>query len=194
MDKKKKYDFNDYFEAALYFLAIVCFLYFLCNGNIAKTLQPVLIVVTLILIKVLKNILKLDFFPALRFSILLFIFIAMFLGNEFDFYSLIPPLDKIEHFFSGIILTFIGVVIYNHINRNENALKINPFTKVLFCLFFSIAMAGCWEIYEFTMDRLLGLRSQNNSLLDTMLDIICGTSGAIIASIYLHYEFRKKEL
>lgn len=190
--KKRKFDFNDYFEAALYILAAVCFLYFLPKGNKPKIFQPILIIAVLTLIKVIKNILKLDFFPALRFSMLAFIFVAMFLANEFDFYSLIPGLDKIEHLFSGVILAFIGLVVFEYINRNERSLKISPSTKLFFSLFFSIAMAGCWEIYEFTTDHLFGLRSQNNSLLDTMTDIICGTVGAIIAYIYLRYNDNKK--
>jgi hypothetical protein len=46
-------------------------------------------------------------------------------------------------------------------------------------------MAGCWEIFEFTTDRLFGLYSQNGSLVDTMVDIICGTVGAGGTALYL---------
>ena len=40
---------------------------------------------------------------------------------------------------------------------------------------FSIAAAGVWEIWEFSTDMLFGFHSQNNSLIDTMMDIICGS-------------------
>lgn len=190
MKDKRKYDFNDYFEIFLYILAVICFIYFLFKGNRAKTLQPILIILVLITIKALARAVKVEIFFVLRFSILLFIFVAMFLANEFGFYSIIPSLDKIEHLFSGVILTLVGIVVFKHINRNEKDIKINPSTIVFFSLYFSIAMAGFWEIYEFTTDYILGLRSQNASLLDTMLDIICGTTGAVTTSIYLHYKTR----
>jgi uncharacterized membrane protein YjdF len=188
MKNKQKYDFNDYFESFLYILATICFIYFLFRGNRAKTLQPILIVFVLIAIKIFAKVIKVEIFFALRFSILFFIFVAMFLANEFGFYSIIPALDKIEHLFSGVILTFIGIVVFKHINRKEKNIKINPSTIVFFSLYFSIAMAGSWEIYEFSTDYIFGLRSQNASLLDTMIDIICGTTGAVTTSIYLHYK------
>jgi uncharacterized membrane protein YjdF len=192
MRNKRKHDFNDYFEGFLYLLAIICFVYFFFKGNMAKTFQPILIVAVLIFLRILIKALKVEVFFALRFSILTFIFVAMFLANEFGFYSIIPGLDKIEHLFSGVILTFVGLLVFNHINRRENIIKVSPITITLFSLFFSITMAGCWEIYEFTTDKIFGLKSQNGSLLDTMFDIICGTIGAVITSVYLHQKVRKK--
>jgi uncharacterized membrane protein YjdF len=192
MRNKQKHDFNDYFEGFLYLLAIICFVYFFLKGNMAKTFQPILIVAVLIFLRILIKALKVEIFFALRFSILAFIFVAMFLANEFGFYSIIPGLDKIEHLFSGVILTFIGLLVFKNINRRENITKVSPITITLFSLFFSIAMAGCWEIYEFTTDKIFGLKSQNGSLLDTMFDIICGTIGAVITSVYLHHKVRKK--
>ena len=61
---------------------------------------------------------------------------------------------------------------------------------VNFITIFCIALAGCWEIWEFTGDRLFGFTSQNDSLIDTMMDIICGTLGGIISLIPI-YRFSK---
>lgn len=187
MKRRSNYNFNDYFELFLYVLALLCFVYFFFKGNVAKTLQPVLIVATLLLIRLLTKLTKIKLFSALRFSILMFIFIAMFLANEFGFYSIIPGLDKIEHLFSGIILCFVGLLILKRTNSNKIT-NFNPITITLFCLFFSVAMAACWEIYEYSTDKLLGLKSQNDSLEDTMRDIICGTIGAIVTSFYIYYK------
>ena len=46
---------------------------------------------------------------------------------------------------------------------------------VVFSLLFAIACAGVWEIWEFSTDQIFGFTAQNNSLHDTMWDIICGT-------------------
>ncbi|MFD0696771.1 hypothetical protein ACFQZT_22150 [Paenibacillus sp. GCM10027628] len=185
---------NDYLEVALYALAAVCFFYFLVKGIHAKVFEAILIIAVLALIRTLIKYTKANMFPALRFSILLFIFVAMFLGNEFGFYSVIPYLDKIEHLFSGVILCFVGLLFFIKINTNADILRFQSKIAIWFSFFFAVAMAGCWEIYEFTTDWLFGLNSQQGSLLDTMWDIICGTIGAVATSRYLTYKARKKEL
>jgi uncharacterized membrane protein YjdF len=63
---------------------------------------------------------------------------------------------------------------------------------IWFAFLFAVAMAGMWEIYEFTVDHLFELHSQNGSLTDTMMDMICGTLGALVASFYLFIEARRK--
>ncbi|OOM35206.1 hypothetical protein [Clostridium beijerinckii] len=185
MKTKRNYGFNDYFELFLYALAVICSIYFLIRGDMQRTLQPILIILVLTLIKVLIKKSRIQISTGLRFSVLAFIFVTMFFANEFKGYSFIPYLDKIEHLSSGVILFYIGSLILELINKNETD-KLNIKTIILFSLLFAIAMAGVWEIYEFTTDRLLGLRSQNNSLVDTMGDIICGSIGALFTSAYTY--------
>ncbi|OVE68358.1 hypothetical protein CCS79_10645 [Clostridium diolis] len=185
MKTKRNYGFNDYFELFLYALAVICSIYFLIRGDMQRTLQPILIILVLTFIKVLINKSRIPISTGLRFSVLAFIFVTMFFANEFKGYSFIPYLDKIEHLSSGVILFYIGSLILELINKNETN-KLNVKTIILFSLFFAIAMAGIWEIYEFTTDRLFGLRSQNNSLVDTMGDIICGSIGSLFTSIYTY--------
>jgi len=43
-------------------------------------------------------------------------------------------------------------------------------------------MGAVWEIFEFSMDQLLGANMQKNGLTDTMWDLIVNGGGAIIAS------------
>ncbi|TDF95103.1 hypothetical protein [Paenibacillus piri] len=185
---------NHYFELALYALAAVCFVYFLIRGIYAKVFEAVLIVAVLALIRAVIKFTKVELFPALRFSILLFIFVAMFLANEFGFYTIFPQLDKIEHLCSGVILCFVGLLIFRQINKNKEAVKLHASTAVWFSLFFAVAMAGCWEIYEYTTDQLFGLHSQNDSLVDTMWDIICGTVGAGATGLYLSFKAKNQIL
>lgn len=196
---------NTYFEFSLYLVLIACTGYFLIRPNYAKVFQAVLTLAVLLLIHFLFKRVKTLVFPALRFAVLLFILLAMILAKEFDFYSVIPHLDKIEHLFSGVILAFVGLVIFRGLNgksgeskeggKNEGKAEMSlhaGLIPVLFSLFFAVAMAGCWEIYEFSADHLLGFNSQNNSLTDTMGDIICGTIGGAGSSIYLYLKQKVK--
>lgn len=47
----------------------------------------------------------------------------------------------------------------------------------------SLALAGAWEIFEFTMDNVQGTREQDD-LTDTMLDMMDGALGGVLAAGY----------
>ncbi|WP_052475886.1 hypothetical protein [Cohnella kolymensis] len=195
MNPQKRTDrANDVFELALYILAAVCFIYFWARGIHFKMLQPVLIVVVLTLIRLTVRWTRTELFPALRFSILFFITLTMFIANLFGFYGVIPYLDKVEHLLSGIILCFVGLLIYKKTTEKDGVNRPSSGAAVWFALFFAAAMAGCWEIYEFTTDRIFGLHSQNDSLVDTMADIICGDIGAAATAVYLFRKAKRKQM
>lgn len=126
---------------------------------------------------------------------LVFIFISIYLANLWDFYGL-PSYDKFLHLVSGILLAFYGLIIYcNLCGKDIKDLSKNKMIFV-FPFIFCLAAAGGWEIWEFTTDSLFNLNAQNNSLLDTMTDIICGTVGGILSCVllYTHYRIRKIKL
>ena len=123
-----------------------------------------------------------------------FIFGAMYLGNVFDFYLIIPMYDKILHLLSGLILGMIGYILFVHVSNGATEGSFKRYMPILFSIIFSIAGAAVWEIWEFSTDQLFGFASQNNSLNDTMWDIICGSLMGVIANIpiYLYYIKSKK--
>lgn len=162
--------------------------YFAIMGTYGKVLQAGLIITVVLLFRGLIVWTKSELPPLLRFSVLIFITITMLLANLFNMYAVIPYLDKIEHLLSGAILFFVGqFILLRMVKRaGESSLPIN--ITLWFSFYFAVAMAGVWEIYEFTVDHLFGLHAQNGSLTDTMLDIICGTLGAATTFIYLIYK------
>ena len=124
------------------------------------------------------------------YLIFTFVFAAMYLGSVLDFYIIIPGYDKILHLISGIIIAYIGFIFYLTLVKTDDKEAVNPMMGVVFSIIFSIAAAGAWEIWEFSTDQLFGFTSQNNSLIDTMMDIICGTLGGIV-SLFPIYRFIK---
>ncbi len=127
-------------------------------------------------------------------SIFIFILAAMYFGNIFDFYNLIPNYDKILHLISGIIIALIGFVFFLYLSNGRIKGIFKPMAGVWFSIIFAIAVAGVWEIWEFTTDRLFGFTSQNNSLIDTMLDIISGTVTGIITNIPIYFYIKGKNI
>lgn len=123
-------------------------------------------------------------------SAIIFVFFSMFLGKLCQFYSLVPHWDKYLHLASGILLVPAGYALYMRLGGGTQHTGL----ALLFCLFFAIACAGLWEIYEFTVDSLLHLHSQNGSLTDTMGDIIMGTLGGLLSAGVLWVHLSKRKL
>jgi uncharacterized membrane protein YjdF len=192
MLKRRRYHWvNDTLEIGLYAIGSYCAFHYTVRGLYAKSFQAVLIIAVLLLIRGLVKWTKSELFPTLRFFILFFITLAMLLANLFGWYAFIPYLDKMEHLLSGVILCFVGLLVLRKLIKNQGLTHFPSPIAVWFALFFSVAMAGCWEIYEFAIDRLFGFLSQHNSLTDTMADIICGTFGATGTALFLAYKAKR---
>lgn len=176
--KDKAFIINVFTTIVLIITSIFNFIFF--KGN--KIFKIGLIIVTLWL---MYFIYKKTFLKKSRISFyLLFSFIigAMYFGSVFNFYEIIPMYDKFLHLLSGFVASTIGFVIFLNITNNEiNIYK--SYAPALFSIIFAIAVAAIWEIWEFSTDQLFGFLSQNNSLHDTMWDIICGSAVGVISSI-----------
>lgn len=114
------------------------------------------------------------------YSVMIFILLSVFAGKGLEIYRIIPPWDKILHFLSGFIFVSVGKNVYVKLNGNMK----NKALMNLFALYFAVAAAGVWEIYEFSIDKLFNLVSQNGSLDDTMWDIIAGSVSSVIAILF----------
>ena len=160
--------------------------------NREKTYRIILTISTVLIIWFLfsKTFIKKSKFT--DYFILTFVFCSMYVGNILNIYRVIPFYDKVLHFISGILIGFIGFIIFMNFNK-ENMKNINKVFLLMFVMSFSIALAGVWEIWEFTTDQSFGFNSQNASLIDTMLDIICGTIGGIISLVPVIFYFRNKK-
>ena len=128
------------------------------------------------------------------YLIFIFIFAAMYLGSVIDFYLIIPGYDKILHLISGIIIALIGYILFLSLVKGDAEGAFNPMIAVVFSILFSIAAAAVWEIWEFSTDQLFGFTSQNNSLIDTMWDIICGTVMGIVTNIPIIMHIKGKKV
>lgn len=141
-----------------------------------------MIIIYLIYFKIKQTILSGDYMNKKFLYAYTFIFLIMslLLGKLFNFYEIIPRWDKILHFYSGFVLYKWGVYFYLKINR----VKTNTPLMIIFGVLFSFSCALLWEVWEFAGDSLFNLNSQNNSLHDTMWDMIMGCTGGIVSVIF----------
>lgn len=119
----------------------------------------------------------------LYYAGLAFVFFASPMGSVMDLYRSFGPYDKIVHFFSGILLATLGMMIITYLLKrfgltDEKQLEKLMIPAVCFAFFFSSAGAGIWEIFEFTADKLAGGGMQRG-MVDTVTDMIAGNVGAL---------------
>lgn len=149
---------------------------------------------------------KINIPNALEVVITLFIYAGIFLSNQFNLYYKFWWWDDLLHFFSGIIIGFIGFIVIYIINHNYS-MDISPLLVALFTFTFAVTLGVFWEVLEFTLDALLasdhqkwglppdsvllGKPYQGSGLRDTMSDLIVDCLGALITSFITYFAYKK---
>ena len=91
----------------------------------------------------------------LPYTIFLLVFcVFCYLGASYNFYTLIPMLDDILHACWGVVFATLGFAIVKSLMGEPKNLK-QFVAYVVFSVGFCMILSICWEIYEFTCDRLL---------------------------------------
>lgn len=121
------------------------------------------------------------------------IHISIVFGTILNFYSYITDFDFYLHIIFGIVASVFSIPFIKYFLEKSN-LKISnlSLTFVIFIMFcFSSTCGVIWEIYEFAVDNLFNLNTQNASLLDTMTDIIANTIGILISCAVYYFKNNK---
>lgn len=182
---KKKMTYDNLITYILFIILIATLIYNYVYRGGDKIGRLLLTMFTIIAVKTLFKVTFLKKSKAAYILIVTFIMISMYLGNVFDFYGYIKNYDKVLHFLSGMIISLLSIIIYSYFTQ-ENINNINKKFVIFFSFIFITSLAGLWEIWEFTTDRIFGFQAQCNSLTDTMLDIISGTLGGVFLLILIY--------
>jgi hypothetical protein len=129
--------------------------------------------------------------PQFQVWVILFVFAALFLGEVRGFYTRFWWWDIALHTSSGVLLGILGFLLVYVLNENERIdLQLSPGFVAMFAFVFALAAGALWEVFEFTMDRLVGTTMQKpmlgdpSGLTDTMWDLIVDALGALLVSLY----------
>ena len=159
----------------------------LMNYNIYDELIAFSIVPVMLLPYIIRKIFKVKINETIIFTYLIFIFFGYFLGSILNWYNTIEHYDKITHLISGIMTSFLALIILISF-KSYNSKKL---FNILFIIVFSLAIASLWEMFEFTFDKLFSKDAQHvitTGVDDTMLDIVMAFLGTIIFSIIYFVE------
>ncbi len=191
---KEKRSNNEFIIAAIFTVILIItaiYDFFARDGEKLFRIGLTFVTVVLVYLTFIKTFLKGA--RIIYYINMTFIFLAMYLANVWNFYS-IPNYDKFLHLLSGAIIAVIGYGLFIYLTNDISRKEMNPLTPAIFVILFATAAAGAWEIWEFTTDSLFGLTAQNNSLNDTMWDIICGTVVGLITAIPIYINSRTNKI
>lgn len=113
-----------------------------------------------------------------------FVYLSLFLGEVQGFYVRYWWWDMVLHAGSGFLLGILGFLLVYVLNKKEDVeMDLHPKFIAFFAFMFAMGMGALWEIFEFTIDQMLGTNMQKSGLVDTMWDLIVNTIGALIISV-----------
>jgi uncharacterized membrane protein YjdF len=118
----------------------------------------------------------------------------MFVGEVWGLYARFPWWDDVAHFVSGLLVG-MGVILWLSLLEYKKKLpKLPGWLLAVFTVCFMAAVAVFWEICEFSSDQIFGTFSQGADLVDTMWDIILGSSGGIVMGILFALHAHRKRV
>lgn len=145
--------------------------------NIVNFLKTIAIFITILIPYILEKLFKTKIEEKYKFVIILFVFMAHFLGVIVNLYDKVLYYDKIMHFISGIVTAFLSIKLVSSKNKYINAILL---------IIISLAVASIWEIFEYISSITLNIDPQKvieTGIHDTMQDIIVAFLGSILVSI-----------
>ncbi len=128
-----------------------------------------------------------------EFFIIVFMYLALFLGDLGSYYEKFWWWDLFLHAGSGMAIGFIGFLVLFIMYRKDR-IRGNPFVIAVFSFCFALAIGALWEIFEYSMDQIFGLNMQRSGLVDTMEDLIVNSIGALITSTIGYLYLRGKNI
>lgn len=143
---------------------------------------------------ILEKTFKTEFDAKMKVAYILFLFASQYLGSIVGLYSN-GWWDTFLHVLSGVFLAFLG---FDFLSRLDEDIRLEMPKRFVFVYIVVFAMAGAalWEMYEFTSDVVLNTTMQGNGNDDTMVDIIAGSLGGILAAFFvvtLHQREKSKQ-
>ena len=140
---------------------------------------------------ILEKTFKTEFDAKMKVAYIIFLFASQYLGSIVGLYSN-GWWDTFLHVLSGVFLAFLG---FDFLTRLDEDIRLEMPKRFVFVyiVVFSMAGAALWEMYEFTSDLVLSTTMQGNGNDDTMVDIVAGSLGGIIAAMLVTEIHRKEQ-
>lgn len=154
-----------------------------------------------------ENRFEIDIPNIIEIIYIIFLFLAIYLGEVRNFYFLFPNWDTILHFFSAGMLGAVGFLLVDFMTGIEKLnLRLSPGFVSFFAFCFAITSGVVWEIYEFLADGILGTNMQKfmtyegqllvgrEAVRDTMEDLIVDALGSLLVVLIGYFYLRRNRV
>ncbi|MBI4153729.1 hypothetical protein HY501_00170 [Candidatus Woesearchaeota archaeon] len=122
------------------------------------------------------------------YDLLFVLMLAMHMLGFGGLYEFVPAWDDLGHLFGSAVITFFGFSFFTAMKTAKKLRITLPFIGFLSVLL-TVTLGALWEILEFLWDNIVVLSFSygfaQNSLYDTMIDIVFDFTSAIIISLLL---------
>ena len=150
----------------LRFIVILALALSLLEGNYDSAFICVLVLFLFLLPAFLKGRLSIELPSTLEIIIIVFIFAAEILGELSNYYVRYPYWDTLLHTTWGFLCAAVGYSLVDVLNRSERfKFDLSPLFLAIVAFCFSMTIGVLWEFFEFTMDRLLRLDMQKDTVI-----------------------------
>lgn len=161
--------------------------------------------VTLIIIALLspfvsRRKLELEIPAEFHLTAVIFILASLYLGEVYDFYERLWWWDIALHTTAGLLMGILGFLLVYVMNESKRVeMYTTPGFLAFFAFTFAVTVGTVWEIFEFTVDQMVGSQMQKpmlgdpSGLTDTMWDMIVNALGAAVISLTGWWYLRRKQ-
>lgn len=143
----------------LYLIVVV---FYLISGLIKWDMITIFACVLSLVFMVITNIIgkKLKFGNDIKILIYVFILSTEVLGEIYHFYVDVWWFDIIMHTYFAFIISYAGLYLIRYFK-----IKGSIYFVILFVFSFAMMTESVWEIFEFSMDRVIGTDMQKDTII-----------------------------
>ncbi|MDO4590800.1 MAG: hypothetical protein Q4B35_05340 [Slackia sp.] len=152
------------------------------EGRYEYALLCLLVIVLFWVPSALERKLCIEIPSVLEAIILFFIFAAEILGEIDAFYIKIPFWDTMLHTTWGFLAAGIGFALADILNRSQaTRLQLTPIYMAITAFCFSMTAGAIWELFEYTMDSLVGFDMQKDTIVAAFNSVTLDPTGTNVA-------------
>lgn len=182
-------------------LMVVEWIVLLIHQRWLSAFLATLIIATLLSPLIFRHKMDVEIPAEFHIAAVIFIFASLYLGEIQGFYHRFWWWDIALHTSAGLLLGIVGFLLVYLLNESSQVeVRMTPIFISIFACMFAVAIGTFWEIFEFSMDRLVGSTMQKpmlgdpSGLTDTMLDMVVNAIGAFVISFTGWWYLKRKRI
>ena len=143
-------------------LYLIVVMFYLISGLIKWDMTTIFACVLSLVFMVITNIIgkKLGFGNGIKILIYVFILSTEVLGEIYHFYVDVWWFDIVMHTYFAFIISYVGLYLIRYFK-----IKGSIYFVILFIFSLAMMTESVWEIFEFSMDRVIGTDMQKDTVI-----------------------------